>query len=74
MLLTDGLARALLGAHCYEKRRAWTAKMGLKTQTSLTVLPLCMCEWAVFTQQTVFGREWWAAGVVQLLSGLTVGE
>lgn len=43
MLLTDGLARALLGAHCYEKRRAWTAKPGLKTQTSLTVLPLCVC-------------------------------
>lgn len=44
---------------------------GLETQTSRTVLPsVCMCEWAVFTQPTVFGREWWAAGVVQLLSGL----
>lgn len=74
MLLTDGLARALLGAHCYEKRRARTAKPGLETQTSPTVLPLCMCEWAVFTQPTVFGREWWAAGVVQLLSGLRGGE
>lgn len=74
MLLTDDLARALLGAHCYEKRRAWTAKPGLETQTSPTVLPLCMCEWAMFTQPTVFGREWWAASVVSLLSGLRDGE
>lgn len=73
MLLTDGLAQALLGVHCYEKRRARTAKPGLETQTSPTVLPLCMCERVVFTQPTVFGREWWAAGVVQLLSGLTEG-
>lgn len=74
MLLTDGLARGLLGADCYEKRRARTGKPGLETQTSPTVLPVCMCEWAVFTQPTVFGREWWAAGEVQLLSGLRGGE
>lgn len=74
VLLTDSSARALLGAHCYEKRRTRTAKPGLETQRSLTVLALCMCEWAVFTQPTMFGREWWALGVVQLLSGLRGGE
>lgn len=74
MLLTDGLARVLLGAHCYEKWRARTARPRLETQMSPTVLTLWMCEWAVFTQPTVFGREWWAADVVQLLSGLRGGE
>ncbi len=30
VLLTDGSARALLGAHCYEKQRARTAKAGTR--------------------------------------------
>lgn len=45
-----------------------------KPRRAQRVLPLCMYEWAVFTQPTLFGREWWAAGVVQLLSGLRGGE
>lgn len=57
MLLTDGLARVLLGAHCYEKLRSWSARLGLQTQTSPTVRTLWMCEWVVFTQQIVFGSE-----------------
>lgn len=74
VLLTDSLVRVLLWANCCEKRRPWTAELGVESQTSLTVLSLCMCEWVVFTQPTAFGREWWVAGVVQLLSGLKGGE